>query len=83
MTFSPTININSFYFNPSDELEVKNIILSLNPSKAINPISIPIKILKLLINDLSSQLTELFNLSFPRELISKTKPYLLIKKSQN
>ena len=83
MTFSPTININSFYLNPSDELELKNIILSLNPSKAINPISIPIKILKLLINDLSSQLTELFNLSFPRELISKTKPYLLIKKSQN
>ena len=71
MIFSPTININSFYLNPSDELEFKNIILSLNPSKAINPISIPIKILKLLINDLSSQLTELFNLSFSCELILK------------
>ena len=64
MIFSPTININSFYLNPSDELEFKNIILSLNPSKAINPISIPIKILKLLINDLSSQFNSLSFLTF-------------------
>ena len=40
-------------------------MLSLNPSKAIGPNSIPTKILKLLIN-FSSQLTELFNLSFSR-----------------
>ena len=38
--------------------------MSLNPSKAIGPNSIPTKILKLLINDFSSPLTELFNLSF-------------------
>ena len=36
----------------------------INPSKAIGPKSIPTKILKLLINDVSSLLTELSNLSF-------------------
>ena len=38
--------------------------MSLSPSKAIGPKSILTKILKLLINDVSSQLTELFNLCF-------------------
>ena len=60
----PPIDINSVFLNPTDEIEIKNIILSLNPSKAIGPNSIRTKILKLLINDISSQLTELFNLSF-------------------
>ena len=55
---------NAFFLNPTNEIEVKNIILSLNHSKAICPNSIPTKILKLLINDISSQLTQLFNLSF-------------------
>ena len=58
------ININSFFLNSTDETEVKNIIFSYNPSKAISPNSIPTKTLKLLINDVSSQLTELFNLPF-------------------
>ena len=62
--FLPPININSFFLNPTDEIEVENVILSLNPSKVIGPDSIPTKILKLLTNDVSSQLTELFNLSF-------------------
>ena len=73
--FLTPININSFFLNPTDEIEVKNIILSLNPSKAIGPNSIPTKILKLLINDVSSQSTALFNLSFSRgffPLILKT-----------
>ena len=73
--FLHPININSFFLNPTDEIEVKNIILSLNPSKAIGPNSIPTKILKLLINDVSSQSTALFNLSFSRgffPLILKT-----------
>ena len=49
--------------------------MSLNPPKAVSPNSIPTKILKLLINNVSSQLTELFNLSFSRgvfPLILKT-----------
>ena len=61
--FLHPININSFFLNPTDEIEFKNIILSLNLSNAIGPNSIPTKILKLLINDVSSHLTELFNLS--------------------
>ena len=64
-----------FFLNPTDEIEVKNIILPLNPSKAIGPNSILTKIFKLLINDVSSQLTELFNVSFSRgvfPLILKT-----------
>ena len=44
-------------------LLIKNI-MSLNHLKAIGPNSIPTKILKLVINDVSSRLTELFNLSF-------------------
>ena len=71
----PPINIHYFSLNPTDEIEVKNIILSLNPSKAIGPNSIPTKIVKLLINDVSSQLTELFNLSFSRGV------YLIIIKT--
>ena len=41
--FLPTININYFFFNPTEAIEVKNITLSLNPSKAIGPNSIPTK----------------------------------------
>ena len=63
-----------FFFNPTDETEVKNIIFPLNPSKAICANSIPITKLKFLIDDVSAQLTELFKLSFS---------YLLIKKTQN
>ena len=46
----------SFFLDLIDEIGVKNIVLSLNISKAISPNSIPAKILKLLINA-SSQLT--------------------------
>ena len=41
-----------------------NNILSLNPSKAIGPNKIPTKILRLLINDVSSQLTFPFPAEF-------------------
>ena len=62
--FLPPTNMNAFFLNPTDETEVKNIIMSLNPLKSIGPNSIPTKILKLLINDVSFHLTELFKLSF-------------------
>ena len=38
--FLPRININSFFLNPTDEIEVKNVILSLNPSKPVGPKSL-------------------------------------------
>ena len=47
--FLPSININYLFLNPTDEIEIKNRILSLNPLKAIGLNSIPTKILKLLI----------------------------------
>ena len=62
--FLPQININSFFINPTDKTEIKNIILSLDPLRSIGPNSIPTKILKLLSNDISTQFAELFNLSF-------------------
>ena len=69
---SKQVNINSFFLNPTDDIEIKNIIFSCNPSNAIGPNSIPTKFLKLLINDVSSQLTELFNLSFSRGVFPLT-----------
>ena len=62
--FVPQIDINSFFINPTDKTEIRNIILSLDPLKSIGPNSIPTKILKLLSNDISTQFAELFNLSF-------------------
>ena len=62
--FLPQININSFFINPGDKTEIKNIILSLDPLRSIGLNSIPTKILKLLSNDISTQFVELFNLSF-------------------
>ena len=62
--FLPQINIKSFFINPTDKTEIKNIILSLDPLRSIGPSSIPTKILTLLSNDISTQFAELFNLSF-------------------
>ena len=62
--FLPDIEINCFFVKPVDKIEIKNIILSLNPLKAVSPNSIPTKILKLLSNELSNQLSEQLNLPF-------------------
>ena len=43
--FLPQIVINSFFINPTDKAEIKNIILFLDPLKSISPNSIPTKIL--------------------------------------
>ena len=83
--FLPPININYFFFNPTNETEVKNIIICLNPPKAIAPNSIPTKILMLLIN-VSSQLIGLFNLSFPcgvLQLILKTSEVIPVYKKDS
>ena len=48
--FLSPINKSSFFLNPTDEVEIKNRILSLNLSKATSPYIVPTKILKLLIN---------------------------------
>ena len=74
------------FLNPSDKIEVKNIILSMNPSKAIRPNSIPTKT-HYSNNNVSSQLTELFYLCFSCgvfPLILKTSNVIPVyKKTQN
>ena len=54
----------TIFLQPTDKEEIANIISSLNSSKASGPNSIPYRILFLLKNDISKQLTDLFNLSF-------------------
>ena len=51
------------FLQPTDEEEIANIISSLSSSKASGPNSIPYRILLLLKNDISKQLTDLLNLS--------------------
>ena len=50
--------------SPTDKSEIENIISSLDSNKSVGPNSIPTKILKLLKNDISSQLSEIFYISF-------------------
>ena len=60
MISCPQIKQILFFLKPTDEIEFKKMALSLNPSKAIGPNSILIKILRFLINDVSCQSTEFF-----------------------
>ena len=43
---------------------MQNLISSLNSNKSVRPNSIPRRILKLLKNDISTQLADIFNISF-------------------
>ena len=57
--------ISDIDIKPVDKTDFQNIILSLNPLRALGLNSISAKILKLLSNDISSHLTELVNFSWP------------------
>ena len=66
-------NIHSIFLSPTDSVEVKNLILSLNNGKAAGPNSIPTLVLKHFIDEVSVILSSLFNLSlsngiFPHSL---------------
>ena len=54
----------SFFLSPTNKYKIINIISSLDSNKSIGPNSIPTKILKLLKNDISTQLSDIFNVSF-------------------
>ena len=54
----------SFFVSPTEKAEIENAISSLDSNKSVGPNSIPAKILKLLKNDFSTQLSEIFNISF-------------------
>ena len=55
---------NTFFLEPCSPDEIKNLITSMNHNKSTGPNSIPVRILKLLNNDISNQLADIFNLSF-------------------
>ena len=57
-------NADSLFITPTDAHEVNLIISSLNSDKSTGPNSLSIKILKLLKNDISTHLVDIFNLSF-------------------
>ena len=57
--------ISDIDIKPVDKTDFQNIILSLNPLRALGLNSISTKILKLLSNDISSHLTDLVNFSWP------------------
>ena len=57
-------NINSMFLSPTNSIEIYNLILNLNSSKASGPNSIPTAVLKHLNNEISTVLSKLFNLSF-------------------
>ena len=62
--FLPPLSIKSFSLSPTDKNEIISIVSALDSQKASGPNSIPIKILKLMKNDISDQLAVLFNFSF-------------------
>ena len=53
-----------FFVSPTDKKEIESVISSLDSNKLVGPNSIPTKILKLLKNDISSRLSEIFDISF-------------------
>ena len=55
---------NSFFLSPTNKDEIALIIPSLDSTKLVGPNNIPAKILKLLKNDISCQLVDIFNMSF-------------------
>ena len=62
--FSHHPNADSLFITPTDAHEVNLIISSLNSDKSTGPNSLPTKIFKLLKNDISTHLADIFNLSF-------------------
>ena len=54
----------SFFISPTDKTEIENIISSLDSNISVGSKSIPTKVLKILKNDISNQLSEIFNISF-------------------
>ena len=57
-------NQNSFFLSNTNKYEIQNVISFLNSNKSVGPNSIPKRILKLLKNYISTQLADIFNISF-------------------
>ena len=78
---------NSFFLSPTNKSETQNIIPSLDSNKSVGPNSIHIKILKLVKNNISSQLADVFNISFSTvifpTILKIAKLSLYVKKTLN
>ena len=77
----------SFFLSPTNINEILSIIYSLNPNKAVGPNSIQTNILKLLKDEISSHLSDIYNNSFPMcvfpsVLKTAIKSFLYIKGSK-
>ena len=59
-----TSNLMSIFINPASEIEVTNLVSTLNNSKASGPFSIPTDVFKMTKHILASPLTNIINLSF-------------------
>ena len=74
----------SFFLSPTGKYEIINIISSLDSNKSTRPNSIPTKILKLLKIDISTQLSDIFNVSFSTgifpSILKKAKVVPILKK---
>ena len=54
-------NMNSFFISPVTHSEIEDIIISLKNGKSTGPFSIPVKLLKLVMSDISRPLACIFN----------------------
>ena len=77
-----TIENSFFFLYPTNKSEIQNIISSLDSNKSVGPESMPKEKLKLLKNDISSQLADIFNISFSTGVfptilkVAKVVPYI-------
>ena len=76
-------NKNSFFLRPTSSDEITNLILSLNESKSVGPNGLPTKRLKLLKNDISLQLTKIFNLPFATGVVPSGLKVIPIHKKES
>ena len=78
---------NSFFLSPTNKNEISSIISSLHPNKSVGPNSIPTKILKLLKDEISSHLSDIYNISFSMgmfpSVLKTAKVIPLYKKDSN
>ena len=59
-----TPNLMSIFINPASEIEITNLVSTLNNSKASGPFSIPTDIFKMTKDILATPLTNIINLPF-------------------
>ena len=76
-------NPDSFFLSPNKKEEIKFILSYLDVNKSTGPYSIPSKVLNMLKNNISEQLSDLFKLSFTTgtfPTLSKTAKVISIHK---